>query len=121
MAERSFSVGRSRRCDLVVPDKSVSRVHAEFTLFSNGSLKVVDQGSKNGTYTQHNGAWNRVREVLLDLNDTVRLGAVELSVAEVVQNLETVVLANVADVERGSQTKLHHPRRNPATGEIEEG
>jgi len=45
---RSFLVGRSSRADVRIPHASLSREHARFS-FDNGSLSVVDAGSKHGT------------------------------------------------------------------------
>lgn len=42
-------VGRDPDCEIVVPDRQVSRVHARFTFNKNGVL-LEDLGSKNGTY-----------------------------------------------------------------------
>lgn len=42
-------VGRDPDCEIVVPDRQVSRVHAKFTLNKNGVL-LEDLGSKNGTF-----------------------------------------------------------------------
>jgi len=42
-------VGRDPDCEIVVPDRQVSRVHARFTYNKNGVL-LEDLGSKNGTF-----------------------------------------------------------------------
>lgn len=42
-------VGRDPDCEIVVPDRQVSRVHARFTFNKNGVL-LEDLGSKNGTF-----------------------------------------------------------------------
>jgi hypothetical protein len=42
-------VGREPECEIVVPDRQVSRVHAKFTYHKNGVI-LEDMGSKNGTY-----------------------------------------------------------------------
>ncbi len=42
-------VGRDPDCEIVVPDRQVSRVHAKFSYQKNGVL-LEDMGSKNGTY-----------------------------------------------------------------------
>jgi len=45
----SLLVGRDNLCDIVIPDRQVSRNHARFTLTSEGVL-VEDLASKNGTH-----------------------------------------------------------------------
>jgi hypothetical protein len=47
--ERCLRIGRSASCDLVLPDDSVSRRHAEIAL-RGGVCVVRDLGSCNGTY-----------------------------------------------------------------------
>ena len=42
-------VGRDPECEIVVPDRQVSRIHARFNLTKNGVL-LEDLGSKNGTF-----------------------------------------------------------------------
>lgn len=47
------SVGRGEDCDIVIPDRKISRHHAEILLSSNG-VHLKDLNSKNGTH--HNGS-----------------------------------------------------------------
>ncbi len=44
-----INVGREPDCEIVVPDRQVSRVHARFTFNKSGVL-LEDLGSKNGTF-----------------------------------------------------------------------
>ena len=45
---QQFTLGRSKRCDLCVPDESVSEQHCRMEVVPEG-LVVVDLGSTNGT------------------------------------------------------------------------
>ncbi len=45
-----ISVGRAESCDVVVPDLSVSLVHAFFREEADGGHSLQDGGSKNGTF-----------------------------------------------------------------------
>jgi pSer/pThr/pTyr-binding forkhead associated (FHA) protein len=45
----SIIVGRDPKCEIVIPDRQVSRRHAKFTPTSEGIL-LEDLGSKNGTH-----------------------------------------------------------------------
>jgi DNA-binding NtrC family response regulator len=49
LAAGTCTVGSGSRCDLVIDDPTVSRVHAELTLVPEGVL-VRDEGSRNGTF-----------------------------------------------------------------------
>jgi DNA-binding winged helix-turn-helix (wHTH) protein len=49
---RALVLGREATCDVVIPDRQVSRFHARITPTSEGVI-LEDLGSKNGTH--HNG------------------------------------------------------------------
>jgi sigma-B regulation protein RsbU (phosphoserine phosphatase) len=69
VAERPLQLGRDPRCEVVIPDPTVSRQHAR--LMSEGEeLVVEDLGSSGGTYV--NGS--RVGRAELRSGDLVRLG-----------------------------------------------
>lgn len=70
------TIGRSRRCDVVVPDGSISRNHALLSLAGERAT-LQDLESSNGTYL--NG-WRLVGEVDLADGDLVMLGETELRV-----------------------------------------
>jgi predicted component of type VI protein secretion system len=50
MVAQGLLVGRNERCDVVVPDKFASRVHAVL-LEVDEVVHVIDTGSSNGTWT----------------------------------------------------------------------
>jgi hypothetical protein len=50
--KKSTTMGRESTCDIVIPDRQVSRHHARFTLTLEGII-LEDLDSKNGTH--HNG------------------------------------------------------------------
>jgi pSer/pThr/pTyr-binding forkhead associated (FHA) protein len=66
----NLSIGRLPGNDIVIPDKSVSRLHASITRQRN-SLAVWDKGSKNGIVV--NGV--KVLSAELKNGDVVRIGA----------------------------------------------
>ena len=47
---RLLRIGRAPENDLVVPDLSVSRAHAELRNLGDGRYEIVDLGSHNGTF-----------------------------------------------------------------------
>jgi pSer/pThr/pTyr-binding forkhead associated (FHA) protein len=63
-------IGRSRRCDFIVTDPSVSRRHALLMRAPDGWM-VYDLGSTNGTRV--NG-W-RIERAVLHAGDELELGA----------------------------------------------
>jgi hypothetical protein len=49
MIKDSTLIGRDDSCDIIIPDRQVSRHHARLVATSNGT-KIEDLGSKNGTH-----------------------------------------------------------------------
>jgi pSer/pThr/pTyr-binding forkhead associated (FHA) protein len=43
-------IGRGPECDVVVPDRQVSRHHARVRRMAEGEFQLEDLGSKNGTH-----------------------------------------------------------------------
>lgn len=73
---RPFRIGRTTGCELVLPEETVSRRHAE--LLAGDDLRIRDLDSTHGVFV--NG--ERVARASLELGDRITVG---LSVAEVVQ------------------------------------
>lgn len=76
------TIGRAPECDLVLPDRSVSRAHAMIVLSASGAT-IRDLGSRNGTWVNglRLGSDRRLRP-----GDRVRLGCASLVVAEIVHD-----------------------------------
>ncbi|HEX4403185.1 MAG TPA: sigma 54-interacting transcriptional regulator [Polyangia bacterium] len=72
-------VGRGEEATVRVDDAKASREHARF-LRRDGALALVDLGSRNGTHL--NGTLIKGGERPLRSGDVVRIGAVEILVAE---------------------------------------
>ncbi len=66
-------IGRSRDCDLVLKDPTISGRHARLA-WEDGKLLVEDLGSANGTFV----GGKRVERALIRPGDDVRLGAAAL-------------------------------------------
>jgi two-component system, cell cycle response regulator len=49
----AVTIGRAGACDVVDPDPTVSRTHARVEPGADGSFRVVDLGSANGTFVNH--------------------------------------------------------------------
>lgn len=70
-------VGRSKRCQIVINDPTISREHAEIT-FSDGRLTVNDLESRNGTFVND----IRVQKCQVPYGATVRFGRVAFLVSD---------------------------------------
>jgi pSer/pThr/pTyr-binding forkhead associated (FHA) protein len=73
-AGATIRLGRALDNDFVLEDVSVSRYHAIITA-SNGSFRLKDLGSHNGTYVRG----QRVAEALLADGDAIRLGDAQIT------------------------------------------
>jgi len=71
--DRPLALGRDSGCDIVIPDRQVSRFHLRLTP-SAGSVIAEDLGSKNGT--QRNGA-PLDAPVLLEDGDTLQVALIQ--------------------------------------------
>ncbi|PRP90598.1 Transcriptional regulatory protein QseF [Enhygromyxa salina] len=68
-----ITLGRSRQCEVVLPDDSVSRVHAEIRR-EQDRYRLLDRGSTAGTFL----GGSRISDAFLRPGDELRLGQVEL-------------------------------------------
>ncbi len=50
VVEKELLVGRDIDCDITISDRQVSRLHAKFEPIKDRQVRIVDLGSKNGTY-----------------------------------------------------------------------
>ena len=66
-------LGKSRQCDVVLPDESVSRQHVEIRR-EGDSYRVTDKGSTNGTFIGN----ARVTDGFLKPGDVLGVGKVQL-------------------------------------------
>ena len=63
-------IGRGLKSGLQIMGEKVSRSHAELVYHANGSLELVDQNSRNGTFV--NG--RPIEREMLDGTEEIRIG-----------------------------------------------
>ena len=128
--------GRDPGCDLVLEDATLSRLHARLELAADGLVSIHDAGSSNGTFLNRNDRWIRIRKVTLCIGDRIRFGTVEVPLERLtavfgkrnttrlearrfhVRHGQAVARPLAGQTDHGAS--LNKPRRNPATGKIEE-
>ncbi len=76
-----ITVGRTANNDLVIPDVSISKVHAIFTQSARG-LELADAGSKNGTWVAGALLPARGAAVPVKEGDRLRFGRIEFTVVD---------------------------------------
>lgn len=80
MRFQDYSIGRDPSCDIVLPDTSVSRKHAELTITATGEVYLTDAGSTNGVFVAQGGSWVTHRQGFVALTDQVKFGNYEIGV-----------------------------------------
>jgi pSer/pThr/pTyr-binding forkhead associated (FHA) protein len=73
-ADLPVSIGRSRRADIVVDDRLMSRVHAEFRWSTSGEFELADRESTNLAIVNQ----REVDRAVLRSGDRILLGETEL-------------------------------------------
>ncbi|UCC71806.1 MAG: FHA domain-containing protein [Gemmatimonadota bacterium] len=92
----SFRIGREKRCDLIIPDRKISRLHAEIT-FNRGQYLLRDLGR---TATKVNG--RKVGEPYkLQVGDTIQIGRYQFTFVRRVATAEDIVQENELTPVRG--------------------
>ena len=132
---KDLTIGRAASCDLVLEHPTVSRRHARMHLGDDGYVWISDAGSGNGTYLNRNRHWVRISEATLCVGDRVRFGDCEVPIerlsaqfagAEVslrAPRFASMLLRKDGKLPAGTaqpEPVLVKPRRNPATGKVEE-
>ena len=125
--------GRDTTCELVLDHSTVSRYHAQIELADDDMVFVCDNGSRNGTFLNRNDSWIRIKKVTLCIGDRIRFGDIEVSLKDItaVFGRHSSARLEARHFALGAGAKsfirqldhgpvLQKPRRNPATGKIEE-
>lgn len=133
---KSKTCGRETSCELVLEHPTVSRIHARIELAGDGLVLLQDADSSNGTFLNRNDTWIRVKRVTLCIGDRVRFGDCEVPLEKLTAVFGSRSTARLearrfplrkdflgsgfrADM-NDPGIQLQKPRRNPATGRIEE-
>ncbi|MEO0467130.1 MAG: FHA domain-containing protein [Pseudomonadota bacterium] len=119
-----WTIGRREDHAIRLADASVSRDHARLEALEPGSWQVTDLGSANGTFVEEGGVWLRTQQAKLAADERVRLGGAVHTVAELLALARgefVSVTQTVSNDLDGNLSQFKAPRRNPITGEIEEG
>jgi hypothetical protein len=84
-----ITVGRTANNDLVIPDSSISTVHAIFMQTARG-FELADVGSKNGTSAAGEPLPPRGAAHLIKLGERLRFGRIEFTVVDAGSCWDTV-------------------------------
>lgn len=79
IGEKGAKIGRQSNNEILIPDESISRFHAEIS-FDNGQFYIKDVGSTSGTFIKING------RMILEEGHIIEMGANQFEVTSI--NLE---------------------------------
>jgi sigma-B regulation protein RsbU (phosphoserine phosphatase) len=91
---QTYIVGREPPCDVVVPDRSVSRLHCELKVAADG-VHVTDLNSSNGLFSRG----QRVSEVDLQAGAMISLGAATLKLARPAAHADMIRATGLREAE----------------------
>jgi pSer/pThr/pTyr-binding forkhead associated (FHA) protein len=127
---KEMTCGRDSNCDLVVEDAvedaTVSRVHARISLADDGVVWVQDNASTNGTFLNRCDKWTRIGKASLCIGDGIRFGDYEVPLEQITALFagQTKVRLRARrfpfQIRSAPAEQIRKPRRNPATGRVEE-
>lgn len=94
---RRITIGRSVNNDYQLTDDSVSKEHAVIIISDDGTIRLRDLNSTNGTFLSYKGSFKRiVDEQFVQQNDTIRFGNVTKTVSEITQAQRKTVVNSVS-------------------------
>ena len=118
---KSYLIGRSKDCDIVLTAPTVGRRHAELISDSATDFVLVDRESTNGTFLWDHGKWQRITTMRVGLTDKVKLGDFETTIQKLYSSKSTSEApAKTSHEDKHSKKLPRRPviERNPETGEI---
>ena len=94
-----YKIGRSRACDVVLAEESISREHATIAPQGDGRYEIADAGSSHGTFVEDGGIWVRIEgTALIGRDEPVMLGRYETTVGELLSEI------GEEEIEEGNET-----------------
>ncbi|MGE0155085.1 MAG: FHA domain-containing protein [Reyranellaceae bacterium] len=116
-AIKTYLVGRSPDCDIVLGDSTISRKHAELVEGADGRFYLTDRESAAGTWIRRSSEWQRLRQAFVGADEPIMLGRYATTV-----NALLKLLAQRSQAASGVAPESELPAggvmRNPQTGEI---
>ncbi len=114
MPQDRLTIGRDPAADILIPEPSVSRIHAEFVLIGSDEILYQDRQSSNGSYLVENNAPVRISQHRLRSDEKLRMGNVEVMVRDLIAVARKHVAersAAAAQAERNQKALEHRSVR----------
>jgi len=84
MPMKTYLIGRSYKANIVITDteRSVSGIHLELTVDTDGKFYIIDCNSTNGTYRKRGGRWIAIQQTYVSADEQILLGKYLTTVRE---------------------------------------
>ena len=126
---RSYVIGRSPYADVVLPDTTVARRHAELVVTDDGRFYLTDCATETGTWRRSlaadgEEAWERLRQAFVTLEEPLRFGEQRATLAALVGRPDPQGAAGDGrwqwdgPPEPAAEKPRGRVERDPVTGEI---
>src|SRR5512134_2601284 len=89
---RRLRIGRSETNDIVIPDASVSRQHAEAVELGSGRFALTDLGSTFGTQVWEGQGWIAAKETEIRADTVIRFGEFRTTLMDVLSETDRMAL-----------------------------
>lgn len=83
-----YVAGRSKDCEIVLDDPTVSRQHLEVVVTASGRFYLTDRNSSGGTTVLRDNEWVALRQAFVEKTDHIRLGELTMTVQELAIHIE---------------------------------
>lgn len=113
---RRLRIGRSETNDIVIPDASVSRQHAEAAEIGGGRFSLTDLGSTFGTQVWQGQGWVAAKNTEIDADTVIRFGEFRTTLRDVLSEADRMDLglARAAPPPAPAAAPLEAPHSPPA-------
>ena len=117
---KTYLIGRSPDCDIVLADATISRRHAELVEGADGRFFLTDRQSAAGTWSYRSGDWTKLRQAFVTADEQLMLGRYVTSVKALLKLLAQQKSGGgaAAPTQVESDLPVGGVMRNPHTGEI---
>ena len=89
---RRYRIGRSETNDIVIPDASVSRNHAEAVELGSGRFALSDLGSTSGTHVWQGQSWAPAAGTEIKADTVIRFGEFRTTLMDILSEPERAAL-----------------------------
>lgn len=115
---QTYTIGRTRDCEIPIDDGSVSRRHAELVVARSGNMILTDCASTHGTFVDKDGGWQPIRQTPVTRNQRVKFGSYETTIAAILPAAKNRPLSPSSTPTPDDNRPQGPVRRDATTGEI---